>query len=96
MVCAGMNVARLNFSHGSYEEHEKRINMVKQVREEMKKPLAILLDTKGPEIRIKTFREGSIHLSAGQKFTLHTEDVEGDENGVSVTYRNLPNILQDR
>ncbi len=94
MVLAGMNVARLNFSHGCYEEHEKRINMVKQVREEMKKPLAILLDTKGPEIRIKTFREGSIHLAAGQKFTLYTEDVEGDTSGVSVTYQNLPKILR--
>ncbi len=93
MVHAGMNVARLNFSHGSHEEHLGRINMVKKVREEMKKPIAILLDTKGPEIRIGTFTNGSITLEAGQTFTLCTEKIVGDNTRVSVSYNNLPNIL---
>ena len=89
MVEAGMNVARLNFSHGTHEEQLKRINMVKQVREKLKCPLAILLDTKGPEIRIGTFKEGFAVLEQGQIFTLTQEDSDGDNNKVSVTHKNL-------
>ena len=86
---AGMNVARLNFSHGTHEEHLARIEMIKSVREELDLPIAIMLDTKGPEYRIGTFREGKIHLSEGQAFTFTTEKVEGDENRVSVSYSHL-------
>ena len=63
MMLAGMNVARLNFSHGTHEEHKKKIDMIKKVREELKMPIAIMLDTKGPEYRIKTFENGSVTLS---------------------------------
>ena len=86
---AGMNVARLNFSHGVHEEHQKRIDMIKEVREELSLPIAILLDTKGPEYRIKTFEGGRINLSCGDTFTFTTEDVIGDETRVSVSYKNL-------
>lgn len=94
MVEAGMNVARLNFSHGTHEEQLKRINMVKQAREKQKCPLAILLDTKGPEIRIGTFKEGAAVLEQGQIFTLTQEDLAGDNNKVSVTHKNLSKILK--
>lgn len=94
MVAAGMNVARLNFSHGTHEEQQKRINMIKEVREKLKCPLAILLDTKGPEIRIGMFKEGSAVLEQGQKFTLVSDDVEGDCSKVSVTNKNLVNVLK--
>jgi len=94
MVLAGMNVARLNFSHGTHEEQLKRINMIKEVREKLKCPLAILLDTKGPEIRIGMFKEGFAVLEQGQKFTLVSDDVEGDCNKVSVTNKNLVNVLK--
>ncbi len=85
----GMNVARLNFSHGSYEEHKKRIDDIVEVRNELKLPIAILLDTKGPEIRIKTFENDSVNLVEGAKFTLTCEDVQGTDKKVSVTYENL-------
>lgn len=85
----GMNVARLNFSHGSYEEHQKRIDDVKKLREELNLPIALLLDTKGPEIRIKKLKGGNIELEAGQIFTLYTGDEDGDETGAAVTYENL-------
>ncbi len=93
MIHAGMNVARLNFSHGSFSEHQKRINMIKQLRQELGKPIALLLDTKGPEIRIGTFAGGATELSRGQSFTLTTEAVEGDNSRVSVSYHNLPHVL---
>ena len=83
----GMDVARLNFSHGSHEEHLKKINTIKEVREELNIPIAILLDTKGPEIRTKSLKdEESVFLEIGQTFVLTTEDVVGDETRVSVTY----------
>ncbi|MDI6704845.1 MAG: pyruvate kinase [Bacillota bacterium] len=82
----GMDIARLNFSHGSHEEHLKRINDVKKVRDEIKKPLAILLDTKGPEIRLKTFRNGRVFLEEGKRFVLTTRDIEGNEEEAGVTY----------
>ncbi|MBQ9113266.1 MAG: pyruvate kinase [Clostridia bacterium] len=90
MCLAGMNVARLNFSHGTHEDHLKNIELIKRVREKLDLPIAILLDTKGPEYRIKTFKDGKIFLEEGDKFTFTTEDVEGDQERVSVTYKGLP------
>ena len=90
---AGMNVARLNFSHNTHEDHQKRIDLVKKVRSELKMPIAIMLDTKGPEYRIKTFKNQKIILKDGDKFTFTTEDVIGDETRVGVSYPNLPNEL---
>ena len=89
MCRAGMNVARLNFSHGTHEEHKEKIDLIKRVREKLDLPIAIMLDTKGPEYRIKTFKNERITLKDGDKFTLTTEDVEGDETIVSVTYEHL-------
>ena len=89
MADAGMNVARLNFSHGSYEDHKKKIDLIKEVREEKNIPLPILLDTKGPEVRIKTFKNGKIELNEGDKFAFTTEDVIGDSSRVSVSYMGL-------
>ncbi|MBQ7900713.1 MAG: pyruvate kinase, partial [Clostridia bacterium] len=90
-----MNVARLNFSHGSHEEQLGRINMIKKLRSEMGVPIAILLDTKGPEIRIGKFENGSIMLEQGQKFTLTTQQIPGNENIVSVSYSELPYRLKE-
>ena len=89
MCLAGMNVARLNFSHGSHEEHEKKVELIKRVREKLGLPIAILLDTKGPEYRIKTFVNGKVTVKAGQFFTFTTDEVEGDETRVSVNYKDL-------
>ncbi|MDE7463817.1 MAG: pyruvate kinase [Clostridiales bacterium] len=94
MIRAGLNVARLNFSHGTHEEHRARIEMVKRARKELDVPVAILLDTKGPEIRIKTFKDGKVMLKAGGKFTLTTREIEGDETAVSVTYEDLPKYVK--
>ncbi len=93
MIRAGMNVARLNFSHSTYDEHKRRMEMVKRARKELCMPVAILLDTKGPEIRVKTFKNGRVELKKGNKFTLTTRDAVGDENGVSVTYDELPKYV---
>ncbi len=93
MCLAGMNVARLNFSHGTHEDHLKNINLIKKVREELGLPIAILLDTKGPEFRIGTFKEGKITLKDNDKFTFTTEDIEGDETRVSVNYKGLPDDM---
>ena len=90
----GMNVARLNFSHGTHDEHLERINRIKKVRKELGLPIAIMLDTKGPEFRIGTFKKGKIMLEEGKKFTLTTEEIEGDKNIVSVSYKNLANELE--
>ena len=87
---AGMNVARLNFSHGTYEDHQRRIDMIKKVRSDLGLPIAIMLDTKGPEYRIKTFADGKITLNEGDTFTFTTEDVVGNHEMVSVTYQSLP------
>ncbi len=89
MCLNGMNVARLNFSHGTYEEHKEKIELIKKVRDKLGMPIAIMLDTKGPEYRIKTFREGRIALADGASFTFTTDDVEGDETRVSVSYKSL-------
>lgn len=90
---AGMNVARLNFSHNTHEDHQRRIDLIKKVRSDLKMPIAIMLDTKGPEYRIKTFKNGKITLNDGDKFTFTTENIIGDETIVSVNYSNLPNEL---
>ena len=89
MCLAGMNVARLNFSHGSHEEHQRKIDLIKKVREKLELPIAIMLDTKGPEYRIKTFANKRVTLADGDEFTFTTDDVEGDETRVSVTYKGL-------
>lgn len=89
MCLAGMNVARLNFSHGTHEEQQKKIDLIKKVRTELNLPIAILLDTKGPEYRIRTFKDGKVHVNAGDKFTFTVDDVEGDEKRVSVNYKGL-------
>lgn len=93
MCLAGMNVARLNFSHGTHEEHIEKINLIKKVRENLELPIATMLDTKGPEYRIKTFKNGKIHLNDGDSFIFTPDDIEGDESRVSVTYKNLHNEL---
>ena len=94
LMLAGMNVARCNFSHGVYEEHKKRMDMVKKLRKEVKKPVAILLDTKGPEVRVRQFKNGKVTLKEGQLFTLTSEEVEGTEERVSVTYGRLYEDLE--
>ena len=90
LIANGMNVARFNFSHGSYEEHGGRLAKLKALREELGKPVAALLDTKGPEIRLKEFKNGVEMLEAGQTFTLTTRDVEGTKEICSITYKDLP------
>lgn len=90
---AGMNVARLNFSHGTHEDQQKRIDMIKEVRSELNLPIAIMLDTKGPEFRIKTFKDGKVMLKEGDEFIFTTEDLVGDEKIVSVSYPLLMNEL---
>lgn len=90
LVKNGMNVARFNFSHGDYEEHKGRMDLLKQIREEEHANVAILLDTKGPEIRTGVLKDGKkVHLKTGMEFTLTTEDIVGDENRVSITYKGL-------
>ena len=86
MAKAGMNIARLNFSHGTHEEHLKKINLIKEIRDELNLPIAILLDTKGPEYRIKTFKNGKEILKDGEEFTFTTREVEGTDKIVSVSY----------
>ena len=93
MCLAGMNVARLNFSHGSHEEHKAKIDLIKRVREKLDMPIAILLDTKGPEYRIKTFANGKVTVREGDTFTFTTDEVEGDEHRVAVNYKNLHNEM---
>ena len=95
LVANGMNVARFNFSHGSYEEHKGRLDMLKAVRTELNKPVAALLDTKGPEIRLKEFKNGVEMLEAGQTFTLTTREVEGTKEICSITYKDLPQDVHE-
>ena len=89
MAEAGMDVVRLNFSHGTHEDFAKKIKMIKEVRDEKQLPLPILLDTKGPEFRIKAFKNGKIYLNDGDVFTFTTEDIEGDQERVSVSYAGI-------
>ncbi len=94
MCNAGLNVARLNFSHGSYEEHKKNIDLIKKVRSDLDIPVAIMLDTKGPEYRIKTFENKSIVLNDGDNFTFTTKDIVGNESIVSVNYDGLVDDME--
>ncbi len=94
MIKSGMDVARLNFSHGDYKDHKKRIDEVKAVRKKLNKYIPIMLDTKGPEIRIGSFKGGKALIKSGQKFILTTEDIEGDENIVSISYKKLPEEIK--
>ena len=89
MARAGMDVVRLNFSHGVHADYIDKITMIKEVRDELQLPLPIMLDTKGPEFRIKTFKDGKILLSEGDSFTFTTEDIQGDQNRVSVSYARI-------
>ena len=94
MMIEGMNVARCNFSHGTYDDHKRRMDMVKKLRKEVGEPVAILLDTKGPEVRVRNFKEGKVALEEGQLFTLTADDVEGTKDIVSVTYNRLYEDLE--
>ena len=94
MCLAGMNVARLNFSHGTHPEHEKKVALIKRVREKLGLPIAILLDTKGPEYRIKTFAEGKVEIKTGDTFTFTVDEIEGDATKVSVNYKALNKDLK--
>ena len=93
MFAAGMNVARLNFSHGTHEEHKKKVELIKRVREKMNLPIAIMLDTKGPEYRIRTFKDGKVTVKEGDTFTFVAEEIEGDETKVTVNYKQLAKDL---
>ena len=93
MCKAGMNVARMNFSHGTYPEQQAKMDLVKEVRQELGLPIAIMLDTKGPEYRIRTFKDGKITLNEGDTFTFTTDEVEGDQTRVSVNYKKLTENL---
>ena len=94
MCKVGMNVARLNFSHGTHEEQQRKIDLIKETREKLHMPIAIMLDTKGPEYRIKTFKDGKIRLKDGDEFIFTTEEVVGDETQVSVNYKQLMENLK--
>ena len=94
LVKAGMNVARINMSHGSYEEHAARIEMVRKAREELGQAVAVMLDTKGPEIRVRTFEGGKAYLTDGNYFTLTAEECEGNNARVSITYKDLPKFVK--
>ncbi|NLX64882.1 MAG: pyruvate kinase, partial [Clostridiaceae bacterium] len=94
MIEEGMDVARLNFSHGSHEEHLKRVNLFKKVRDEVGKPVALLLDTKGPEIRLGVFEGGEAELDANETFILTTQEILGNKQKVSVSYDKLPQYVK--
>lgn len=94
MINAGMNVARLNMSHGDHEQHLGYISLIKDIRKRLEKPVGIMLDTKGPEFRIKQFKEGVANLVEGETFILTTGNVKGDSSMVSVTYKDLPNVVK--
>ena len=95
LIRTGMNAARFNFSHGSHEEHLNRLNLLKSVRDSMGRPVAAILDTKGPEIRIRSFETKSISLEAGDSFTLTTREVEGTKEICSITYKDLPQDVHE-
>ena len=89
LVKAGMNVMRMNFSHGTHEQHLDRMKMLDKVNTELGTHVAALLDTKGPEIRTHLFRDGRVTVTEGSKVTIHNEEIEGDENNFSITYKEL-------
>ena len=95
MALAGMNVARINMSHGTYEEHQQRVDNVKKVRRNLGVPIPIMVDTKGPEVRIGTFRDGKIEVNEGMPFDFVAEDVVGDETKVSITYKELNKDIRE-
>lgn len=95
MAKAGLNVARLNFSHGSHTEHLARINLVRKVSKKLDKPMAVLADLSGPKIRIGEFKDGKIFLKKGAKFTLTIEDIIGNENRVSINCKDLPDKIKN-
>ena len=95
LMLAGMDVARFNFSHGSHEEHKKKFARVLKISGELKLPVATLLDTKGPEIRLRDFEGGKAELKEGQKFILTTEEIMGDSSKASITYKNLKNDIKE-
>lgn len=90
----GMDVARFNFSHGDYEDHFRRIQMVREAAKKLKKEVALMLDTKGPEIRVGKFKTGSVHLNKGQKFILTAEEIDGDNERVTLTYPDMVNKVK--
>jgi len=90
----GLNICRLNFSHGTYEEHKIRIDVIKKARQELDLPIGIMLDTKGPEIRLKEFKDGTVELEEGQEFVLTTREILGDKNIVGISYKGLPHDVQ--
>ena len=94
LMLNGMDVARMNFSHGDHASHLATLNIIKKVREELNLPVAALLDTKGPEIRVCKFKNDRIELHTGDTFTLTTKDIEGTQDIVSITYKNLINDVQ--
>ncbi len=94
IIKAGMNVARFNFSHGDHEEHGRKLERVRRISRELNLPVAVLLDTRGPEIRLCDFEKGKVELVEGQKFTLTTEDIMGTEERASITYKNLVNDVK--
>ena len=94
MCLAGMNVARMNFSHGTHEEQAKKMDLVKKVRQKLNLPIAILLDTKGPEYRIRTFKEEKVQIETGADFTFTIDEIEGDETKVAVNYKQLHKDLK--
>ena len=93
MLLSGMNVARFNLSHGTHEYHKKLMNTFRKVRDRLKLPAAILLDTKGPEIRVGEIKDGAVELVSGQKLTLTVEKIVGDEKKISISYKDLPGQL---
>ena len=94
LINTGMNVARINFSHGSHEEHKLKFDLIKKVREDLNEPVAIMLDTKGPEIRTLNFENGKAELVAGQKFTITTREILGNAEICGITYKELPNDVK--
>lgn len=95
LMLEGLDVARFNFSHGTHDSHRETFNRVDRLRKELDLPVAALLDTKGPEVRVCQFKEGKIRLNKGETFTLTSRDIEGTQEIVSVTYKNLPNDVQE-
>jgi len=93
LILAGMNVARFNFSHGSHEQHKTGYDKLMKISSEMGLPIAVLLDTKGPEIRLKSIEGGKTELATGQKFILTADEVEGNNERVSITYKDLKNDI---
>ena len=91
LIQGGMNAARFNFSHGTHDSHRAMLQKLRHARDELGAPVATILDTKGPEIRVKSFANGPVALQVGDEFILTTDDVPGDEHRVSVTYSNLHN-----